>query len=111
MDWIDVHTQLPGVGKPCLFVVRGKVRSGVIGPSDNGFRIYDGSEFDDAPLIVEVTHWMPLPSPPTPESEELGTKNDITGAPYQQDSVVCKCGRTIHIYPIDGITLRYSARS
>jgi len=82
LTWINVHTQLPGLGEKCLFVVRNEVRCGVIGPSDNGFRIYDGSEFDDAPLIVEVSHWMYLPEPPT--SEKAESPSDSPASPVQQ---------------------------
>jgi len=81
LTWIDVHTQLPGINERCLFVVRGKVRCGELGVSDNGFRVYTGSEFDDAPLVFEVSHWMYLPEPPTSKQGE--SPSDSPASPVQ----------------------------
>ena len=62
--WISVTERLPGIDVRSLFVLRGKVVVGSIAPSDMGYRIYSGEEFDEAPLIWEFTHWMPMPEPP-----------------------------------------------
>ena len=73
VQWIDVHERLPGVGVKSLFVIRGRVVADEIGISDNGYRIYDNSEFDTTPLIYEITHWAPWPEPPPDLKNDLCT--------------------------------------
>ena len=69
MDWIDIHERMPGLGVRSMFILHGHVVVGEIGPSDMGYRLYSGMEFDDPPLIGKLSHWMPMPEAPNDKCE------------------------------------------
>lgn len=59
--WISVKDRLPEMGHFILFFSWRGVRIGSFWPHDRTYKITDtGFELPDK----EVTHWMPLPSPP-----------------------------------------------
>lgn len=82
MRWIDVNDRLPGNTGWCndevLFVTSGVVRKGGYDYEDGFWYERDGGKYQDAAQIKNgakqnggiVTHWMPLPAPPSEENDE-----------------------------------------
>jgi hypothetical protein len=73
MDWISVEESLPDLEASVLLLVYGKATQGYLfedyelNELTMGKTWYKGfqNEFSDDFLeYVDVTHWMPLPSPP-----------------------------------------------
>jgi hypothetical protein len=62
MKWISVKDRLPEDSQEVIIYSEGgKVEAGVYYCKEFGFDYYDVSIRD---IIVNVTHWMPLPEPP-----------------------------------------------
>jgi hypothetical protein len=62
MKWISVNDRMPEDGQEVIIYSEGgKVEAGVYYSNEFGFDYYDVSIRD---IIVNVTHWMPLPEPP-----------------------------------------------
>ena len=73
MTWIDASIKLPAIGEKVLVVYEGEVQwvtyyrdAGDVG---EWWECSDGS--DTTIDMGCVTHWMPLPAPPT--AEEMGS--------------------------------------
>jgi len=68
-DWISVDGRLPDFGDKCLVIWRGVLQYRIFFYSD-GFEWQDErDEVDHGPFPgKEVTHWIPLPSPPEAQS-------------------------------------------
>ncbi len=62
MDWRPIETA-PRDGRPIL-TYRGAGLMAVAEPYRAGWKISDGMK------IINVTHWMPLPKPPTTNLEK-----------------------------------------
>lgn len=69
MEWINAEEKLPKEGIRILFVCKDlkkvlmghHIRNGLMqfSPTING-----QPSNDNSPIIIDMTHWMPLPSPP-----------------------------------------------
>lgn len=77
-NWIDVSKRLPEYGKPVLIVINGIVQH-VTYFRDGGDDQDDWFEtvhYEDCQIdAVDVTHWMPLPSPPTRSDNQQDMKD------------------------------------
>ncbi|HGU6710099.1 TPA: DUF551 domain-containing protein [Klebsiella pneumoniae] len=62
--WIPVSERLPEAGGDMIVFTDGIVMSGVSYAKKKGFYI-QALEYDDDEPVDSVTHWMPLPPPPT----------------------------------------------
>nr|DAZ03221.1 MAG TPA: Protein of unknown function (DUF551) [Caudoviricetes sp.] len=62
--WIPVSERLPEAGGDMIVFTDGIVMSGVSYAKKKGFYI-QALEYDDDEPVDGVTHWMPLPAPPT----------------------------------------------
>lgn len=63
MDWISVKVRLPILGQRVLSVVRGGEQVNVRYYEPRGF--FESQSSEPNPL---VTHWMPLPDPPSTDT-------------------------------------------
>jgi len=73
-EWISVKDQLPKSGLRILFVCKDMERVLMGHHIMNGLMqftpvINGNPSNDDSPIIVDMTHWMPLP--PCPTREEM----------------------------------------
>ncbi|HFX6758047.1 DUF551 domain-containing protein [Klebsiella variicola] len=62
--WIPVSERVPEAGGDMIVFTDGIVMSGVSYAKKKGFYI-QALEYDDDEPVDGVTHWMPLPAPPT----------------------------------------------
>lgn len=66
MEWISVKNRLPQKNKGVLMVRNGSVEIGFYNAKDARFCVPNENAFDGWPIPVDdITHWMPLPEPPT----------------------------------------------
>lgn len=64
MEWIKCSERMPEETGDIIVFSDGIVMSGISYSRRKGFYI-DALEYDDDEPIDDVTHWMPLPNPPT----------------------------------------------
>lgn len=64
MEWIKCSERMPEETGDIIVFSDGIVMSGISYSRRKGFYI-DALEYDDYEPIDDVTHWMPLPNPPT----------------------------------------------
>lgn len=74
MEWISVNDQLPNGDTFCLVVVNGKPEKNITLHGAYELAEYDAEEgwvFEMWPLWTEaeVTHWTPLPPPPSKDGD------------------------------------------
>jgi len=65
MEWISVEDRLPKNGDPVLYY---DGYFSFLGHIDNGYRWHS---FYDGDRHCHVTHWMPLPEPPTKGEDDV----------------------------------------
>lgn len=68
MEWIKCSERMPDIGKSVLVVINGKYVNSASYTQWDGAKTAKGRapRFEDLRGIVYgVTHWMPLPEPPT----------------------------------------------
>lgn len=78
MNWIDINTQKPekNTGKPVLFFTKSAgVKVGGLRHWSSDGSWEDWTEYDrdgscEAYYEFDVTHWMPLPKPPSERAHE-----------------------------------------
>ncbi len=65
MEWIDIKNKVPDFHVPILFYVDGTgVMKGAFYRNSHKFKAYD--RYTEAAFYkADVSHWMPLPEPPT----------------------------------------------
>ena len=66
-QWISANDRLPDAGKRVLI---GSTVHDVVGKARKGFNCWIICASNDRVPNSEVTHWMPLPEPPTNEGGE-----------------------------------------
>lgn len=71
-EWIPVSERLPDDGQLAIVTYirydNGEPASDGIAYRDRGYWYWRGEEpEDDEEVVVEITHWMPLPKPPKGE--------------------------------------------
>lgn len=64
MEWIKCSERMPEETGDIIVFSDGIVMSGISYSRRKGFYI-DALAYDDDEPIDDVTHWMPLPNPPT----------------------------------------------
>lgn len=69
MDWISVKDRLPEAEKLCLLFGREEYEIGRI-TNDGIFDIWEDYKFSAEMEPEMITHWMPLPAPPTETKSE-----------------------------------------
>ncbi len=62
--WISVKKQLPRVCDICLCLTHSNDHRQVV------CKFYDKDFYDEAGLLRDITHWMPLPEPPVGKEGE-----------------------------------------
>lgn len=70
MEWIKCSERMPEVGVKVLFFLAGDepvhgVWGGFSWMQDVSWSVTDNGEYIDNMITSKVTHWMPLPPPPT----------------------------------------------
>jgi hypothetical protein len=86
MNWISVKNKLPDATCRCWCYVEEQTDLGLSHYQWNCCFNVDTKEFTDNCKVVSVTHWMPLPEPPTADQPK-----SCEGCEYERDITYFKC--------------------